>query len=111
RDETIAVERDDGVVDHALDGQAELRLARAQLVLVTAALREVARDHREAEQLAARVADRGEYHARPESRAVLPQPPALVLEAPVRRRRLDLLRRHAARERLRRMEARRVLPD
>ena len=58
RDVAVGIEHEDRVVLHALDQQAEALLALAQLLLLRAALGEVARDLGEAAQRAVVVAHR-----------------------------------------------------
>src|SRR5688500_5671545 len=82
RHQALRVEHEHRIVGHALDQQPEALLALAHRLLVRPALGKVARDLREAEQLAVVVAQRGDHHVRPEARAVLAHAPALVLEAP-----------------------------
>src|SRR5688572_30785678 len=72
----------DGVVLYALDQQTEAFLAAAQLLLLPLAPRDIARDLGEGEQLAALVAQRGDYDMGPEPGAVLAHTPPFVLEAP-----------------------------
>src|SRR5437870_4336190 len=80
RDEALRVQHVDGVVLHAIDEQAKALLGVAQLFFLSAPHAQVARDLREGEQLSLVVAQRGDDDVRPEARAVLPYPPALVLE-------------------------------
>ena len=101
----------DGVVLHALDQQTEALLAAPQLILLPPALRQIARDLREGEQLAAFVAQRGDHDVRPEPRAVLAQAPAFVLETPIHGRALQLELRPFALDIRRRIENREVLAD
>jgi hypothetical protein len=93
------VEHEHGVVDHALDQQAEALLALAQGLLVQAPLGQVARHLGEAEQAPGLVAQRGDHDVRPEALAVPLHPPPLVLEAAFARRDLQLALRPAAVER------------
>src|SRR4029453_11368204 len=81
-DDAVGVEQVQRIVHHALDQQPEALLGLAQRLLVALALGEVARDLREADELATLVAQRGQHHVGPEARPVLAHPPALVLEAP-----------------------------
>jgi hypothetical protein len=99
------------VVDHALDQQPEALFALAQRLLVKLAIGEVARNLGEAEQPALFVAQRGDDHVRPEARAVLAYPPALVLETPLGDRDLELVLRPAAVDRLAGVESREVSAD
>ena len=66
-------------------------------LLRCATFREIARDLGEANQLASRVAHRRNDHVRPEPRAILANTPALVFEASIARRDLELLVRLPAR--------------
>src|SRR4051812_42598168 len=79
-DDALRVDGDDGVVDHALHQDTEALLALAQVILIFAAFGQVARDLREAEQLAGGIADDRQHHVRPEARAVLAHAPAFFLE-------------------------------
>src|SRR5688572_28671356 len=76
-----------------------------------AALREIAGDLGEPEQLAGFVAQRGNDDVRPEARAVLADTPVLVLEPAERRRLGQLVLRPAARDLIVRIEARKVSAD
>jgi hypothetical protein len=89
-DHALFVEGHDGIVDHALDQQAEAFLALAQSRLVAQPLRQVARDLGIPEQVAALVTDGRDHHVRPEGRAILADPPAFFLEAAVQRRDVEL---------------------
>src|SRR5690606_30960608 len=101
---TFAVDEEDRVLLHRVDQQPHLLLAPEQLLLVIAPLGEVARDFREADVLAALVAQRGEDHAGPEPAAVLAHTPAFVLEAAVLGGGTQLLARPARTHRLLRVE-------
>jgi hypothetical protein len=110
-DDALGIEHVDGVVGHAFDQQAEALLALAQRLLVQPAVGEIARDLRETEQLAGLVAQRGDGDARPEARAVLAHAPALVLEAALGGRGLELVLRPAAVDRLAGVEGGEVPAD
>ncbi len=89
-DHALFVEGHDGVVDHALDQQAEAFLALAQSRLVAQALGQVARDLGIPQQVAAFVANGRDHHVRPELRTVLAYPPAFFLETTVQRGDVEL---------------------
>ena len=118
RQDQQAVERRAQLVRHVGEelrfrfaGALGLDLGAHQLRLDALALGEIARHLGEAEQPAGVVAHRGNDDARPEARAVFAQPPALLLEAALARRHLQLPLRLAALDLLRRVEAREMLAD
>src|SRR3954464_14507321 len=80
----IRVEQEDGVVLHALDEHAEALLTLTQSFLGLLAVRQVTGDFKESPNPAGHVPQGGDDHIRPEPGAVLTDPPALVLEAPLR---------------------------
>ena len=79
-DDAVGVEHEDRVVGDAFDEQAEALLALAQRLFVVAPLGQVARDLGESDQRPRPVAQRRDDDVGPEQRAVLADPPALVLE-------------------------------
>src|SRR6185436_8784041 len=87
----VWIEHEDRVVLHGLDHEAEAFLAAADVLFVAAALREVARDLGEPDELSGRIAEGGDHDVGPEEGAILADPPAFVLEAPLRPRRLQLV--------------------
>ncbi|HST01068.1 MAG TPA: hypothetical protein VLJ84_05355, partial [Usitatibacter sp.] len=111
RHDALRVEHDDHVVLDAFQQQPEAFLAVAQLLLVAAALREVARDLGVAHVHAIAVAQRRDHDVGPETRAVLPHAPAFVLEASQALGGLQLVLRPAAVDRALRIEDREVLAD
>src|SRR4029079_4869265 len=78
----LGVEHADRVVMYGLDHQAEAFLAVAEILFVAPALREVARDLGEPDELAGRIAEGRDQDVGPEEGAILSDPPAFVLEAP-----------------------------
>ena len=110
-DESFLVDRDDGVVDHAFDEQAESFLARPQCVLVAPSLGEIARDLGEPDQPSVRITQRGEHDVRPEARAVLANAPAFLLEAAFGHRGCKFVLRMAAVDRVARVELREMRAD
>ena len=111
RDVAVGVEHEDGVVRHAFHQEAESFFAAAQLFFVILALRQVAGDLGEADELAICISDRCNDDVCPEQRAVLPDAPALVFERSDFRCHLELVLGQAARERFGRIEAREMLAD
>jgi len=77
----VRVEHVDGVIGDALDQDAELFLAPAELFLRCPSFGQIAGDFRITDQGALRRADRVDDDARPEARAVLADPPSLTFEA------------------------------
>jgi hypothetical protein len=110
-DHALRIEHVEGVVGHALDQQPEALFALAQCFLVHAPLAQVARDLGEAEQLARFVAQGGDHDVRPEARAVLLHPPALILEAPLGGGDLQLVLRPATFQSFAGIEDREVAAD
>src|SRR5690606_4677386 len=110
-DPALAIEHVNRVVAHALHQHAEALFALAQALLALAPVRKVARDLAESAHRARLVAQRRDHHVRPEARAVLAPPPALVLVAPLGRRDAQLRGRHAARILVWRIEDGKVLPE
>ena len=118
RQDQQAVERRPQLVRHVGE-ELRLRFARAlrfglgahQLRLDALSLRKVARHLGEADELAALVVHRAQHHARPECRAVLAHAPALLRQAALARRHLEVAAWLAGRDVLREVEAREVLAD
>ncbi|CAA9552899.1 MAG: hypothetical protein AVDCRST_MAG79-2843 [uncultured Thermoleophilia bacterium] len=79
------VEHEDGVVDDVLDHQPQALLAEREGALGRPPLGEVPRHLAEAEERPGLVTQRRDDHVRPERDAVLPDAPALVLDATVGR--------------------------
>ena len=103
-DPSVDVEHEYGVLVDAFHHQAEPLLALSQRFFMGAALREVARDLGEADQLAGRIAHRGDDDVGPEQGAVLAHAPALVFERPGARCHLQFVRGQPAGQRLGRVE-------
>ena len=76
----VQVKHVQSVVGNALNEEPELFLTLAQLQLGFAPFGQVPRDLRVAHEIAFRVADRIDDHVRPKASAILPHPPALLLE-------------------------------
>src|SRR5204863_5336919 len=110
-DAAVRIEHEDGVVLHAGHQQAKQLFALPQRLLVCPAPGEIARHFAEPAQLAARVAQRGDHRAGPESRTVLADAPSLVLDAPLTCGDFELALGLSRREVLRRVENREVLAD
>jgi hypothetical protein len=91
RDRALVIERGDGVVDHAVDQQAEAFLADAQGCLVGAPLGQVARYLREAQQRARGRPQGGDHHVGPEHLAVLAYPRGFFLETSLDGRHVELM--------------------
>src|SRR6185295_7300413 len=96
-------------VADAVDQQPEAVFALPKVFLVLAAVGQVARDLGKSDQLLVWPVERGNDDVRPEARPILPDAPAFVLEASLRRSDLQLVRREVAR--LGRIELAEVLPD
>ena len=84
---------------------------RDPLLLVPFPLRQIARDLREPDQSPVVIANGGDHHVGPETRAVLPDAPALVFEPAVARRSFQLPLALARPDILLGIEAREVLAD
>jgi hypothetical protein len=84
-DHAVGIDHVHGVVDHALDEQAEAALALDQRLVGGALLAHVAGDLGIPDQLAALSAHRVQHRVRPETAAVLANPPAFADRAPRRR--------------------------
>ena len=80
-DAAVRVEHENRVFLDAVDEQSEALFAFTECFLVTAPLGEVARDLEEPGEVARRAAQGGNHHVGPETRAVLADAPALLLEA------------------------------
>ena len=111
RDVAVQVEHEDGVVADAFDDEPESLLALAQRLFGLASLGEISGHLGEPGQLASFVAERRDHHVRPESRSVLPNPPAFVLETPRIRGGAQLELGEPPGDQLARVEDREVLPD
>ncbi len=90
---TRDVEHEDRIVAYALDEQSKPLLAVPKTFLVLAPLREVASNLCESKQRLIGAVQGGDDDVRPEARAILSHPPALVLEASLRGRHPQLMRR------------------
>src|SRR4051794_36389418 len=86
-DAAVRIQREDRVVDHALDEEPEAALALLQRLLCGTALGHIARDLGKSDELARVVVDGVEDGERPEAGPILAQAPALLLEPPGLRRR------------------------
>src|SRR6185312_10186333 len=82
-DPPLAIEHEDGVVLDRINEQAEPLFATPQVFLGAAAQGQVARHLREAQQRAVLRAQGRDDHVGPKARAVLADPPALVLDPAV----------------------------
>jgi hypothetical protein len=111
RDVAVQVEHEDGVVAHPFDDEPESLLALAQCLFGFASLGEISGHLGEPGQLASFVAERRDHHVGPESRSVLPNPPALVLEASCVRGGAQLELGESPGDQLARVEDGEVLPD
>src|SRR6188472_3291258 len=77
-DVTLGIEHEDPVVLHAPYEHAKALLALAEGLLPSSPRREVSRHLGEADELAARIAERGDDDVRPEPRAILANAPSFV---------------------------------
>src|SRR5690606_37231220 len=110
-DEAVSVEHEDRIVVDAFDEQPKAFLALRERLLLAAPFAQIARDVREADELAARIAQRGDHDVGPEARAVLADAPAFVLETAFHARDAELVLRPRGLDRLRRIEARQMRAD
>ncbi len=111
RDHSLGIEHEDGVVLHGLNELTKAFLACAERLLCRAAIGEITRDLREPDVRTTVVEERRDDDVRPDERAVLPEPPTLVLESPIANGGRELHWRLAARDVRGRVEDREVAPD
>src|SRR5688572_25581338 len=107
----IVVQRVERVLLETFDQQAKTLLALAQLFLIVAADGEIAGHFGETEELAVLLAQRRDHHVGPESRAILAQAPAFILEVTVRSGGTQFALGPLAFHGLARVENGKVLPD
>nr|WP_062610957.1 hypothetical protein [Caballeronia calidae] len=110
RHDATWVEHVDRVIGDSFDQQTEAALGIARLLMQRARLCQVARDLREAEQLAVVLMNGIDDHVRPETRAVLAHAPAFRFVLALRKRDGETARGRARLPAFRRVKTLKCLP-